>query len=749
MEPGLAARHPEISTYSGTGIDVPGSTVHLDLGPLGLHASVLGPEGAWYIDPYYHREQSVYVSYFGRDLTRNPHGDFVERDGRRELDPRSPTSARRRRPRRRRSSCGPTDWRSSAIPAYARVLRDGERHRGQGRADEPGQPGLRERPRDPHDAGRRQRQAQLQDGRADDRATNGPCGTRALLHARLRPRSAPAGRWSATQTVIGQIIGAGELRHRAHRAGRERRRHRRARRRRQRASRPRAARACRRRRATSTRSTTSRTRWATSSAATTPSTAIAAPAASATATRARRSSPAAARRSWPTPGSAAQDDLQPHSDPYFSERSIERDRRTTSALARPAVNEVQSVALRELRQPTATRSPSPTTAHRRSRSSAGPTTTPPAIEAAIEAIAGLARRRWSAFGGTAAPPDDAGFQVTFGGTLAGQATALLSGHRRRRGRAASSARSSRGGPVLNGGSTVVDTGNHAPVVDAPARLPDPGADAVPPHRRRHRRRRRPGHLHVGAERRRRRSTAPRWSTTRSATGRSSASSGPRRIVDRRRHARSRRRRARTPPATDPTRVFPDMAQIVAGNTNAATGSCPPRRRPGPGPAGDRRLLLGVPADGRLGRASTTTARCTSGSPPATATRSPVASATRDTAVRIVPGGRAVPGHVAGGPRGSVGGGSQLAGELGSGRAPTRRRSTPPRSRSRLSLDDGKTFPVVLAGATPNDGAADGDAAEHRRRARPDQGRGARHVVLRRLARQPADQSFQRRTPTNG
>ena len=42
---GLAARHPEISTYSGTGIDVPGATVHLDLGSLGFHASVIGPEG--------------------------------------------------------------------------------------------------------------------------------------------------------------------------------------------------------------------------------------------------------------------------------------------------------------------------------------------------------------------------------------------------------------------------------------------------------------------------------------------------------------------------------------------------------------------------------------------------------------------------------------------------------------------------------------------------------------------------------
>ena len=27
--------------------------------------------------------------------------------------------------------------------------------------------------------------------------------------------------------------------------------------------------------------------------------------------------------------------------------------------------------------------------------------------------------------------------------------------------------------------------------------------------------------------------------------------------------------------TNPTRVFPDMAQILANNTNAATGACPP------------------------------------------------------------------------------------------------------------------------------------------------------------------------------
>ena len=81
MEPALAAAHPEIATFSGDGIDDPGSTVHLDLTPLGLHASVRGPAGAWYLDPYYRADQSVYASYRGADLLADPHGGLRERDG--------------------------------------------------------------------------------------------------------------------------------------------------------------------------------------------------------------------------------------------------------------------------------------------------------------------------------------------------------------------------------------------------------------------------------------------------------------------------------------------------------------------------------------------------------------------------------------------------------------------------------------------------------------------------------------------
>jgi hypothetical protein len=79
MEPGLAEKHPDIKTYAGRGIDDKAATIRFDLTPLGFHASVRGPSGIWYIDPFYHLDQSVYISYFGRDL-KNQHGPFVENE---------------------------------------------------------------------------------------------------------------------------------------------------------------------------------------------------------------------------------------------------------------------------------------------------------------------------------------------------------------------------------------------------------------------------------------------------------------------------------------------------------------------------------------------------------------------------------------------------------------------------------------------------------------------------------------------
>ena len=41
---------------------------------------------------------------------------------------------------------------------------------------------------------------------------------------------------------------------------------------------------------------------------------------------------------------------------------------------------------------------------------------------------------------------------------------------------------------------------------------------------------------------------------------------------------------------NPTRVFPDMAQVLAGNTNAVTGACPTRDDPGQPAAAPTQLL---------------------------------------------------------------------------------------------------------------------------------------------------------------
>lgn len=77
MEAGLAAKHPEIKTYAGKGIDDPNASLRMDITPLGLHASVRTPTGAWYVDPQTALDDSVYNSYHSRDLA-NRHGALRE-----------------------------------------------------------------------------------------------------------------------------------------------------------------------------------------------------------------------------------------------------------------------------------------------------------------------------------------------------------------------------------------------------------------------------------------------------------------------------------------------------------------------------------------------------------------------------------------------------------------------------------------------------------------------------------------------
>ncbi len=71
MESGLAADHPELQTWSGSSLDNPGTTVALDVTPMGFHASVRGPNGQhpWYIDPAFNRRATTtHLAYDGRSL---------------------------------------------------------------------------------------------------------------------------------------------------------------------------------------------------------------------------------------------------------------------------------------------------------------------------------------------------------------------------------------------------------------------------------------------------------------------------------------------------------------------------------------------------------------------------------------------------------------------------------------------------------------------------------------------------------
>jgi trimeric autotransporter adhesin len=77
MEAGLAAKHPQIKTYAGRGLDDPTAHVRMDMTQLGFHAAVRSQTGAWYIDPYYRQDQSLYASYYRRDAL-NSRGTFTE-----------------------------------------------------------------------------------------------------------------------------------------------------------------------------------------------------------------------------------------------------------------------------------------------------------------------------------------------------------------------------------------------------------------------------------------------------------------------------------------------------------------------------------------------------------------------------------------------------------------------------------------------------------------------------------------------
>ena len=69
-----AKKFSDIKTYAGVGVDDPTATVRLDYTPLGFHAQVLTAtgEGAYYVEPYFHNSQGTYASYYADDARTVP-----------------------------------------------------------------------------------------------------------------------------------------------------------------------------------------------------------------------------------------------------------------------------------------------------------------------------------------------------------------------------------------------------------------------------------------------------------------------------------------------------------------------------------------------------------------------------------------------------------------------------------------------------------------------------------------------------
>ncbi|HET9944120.1 MAG TPA: hypothetical protein VFR56_00600, partial [Actinomycetes bacterium] len=174
------------------------------------------------------------------------------------------------------------------------------------------------------------------------------------------------------------------------------------------------------------------------------------------------------------------------------------------------------------------------------------------------------------FGGGAF--DDTGFQVTFGGALAGVDVDMIGlvGFSGATGFVGDTAK---GGPIDNAGHVVEATGNHAPVVTTPAEYVIP--------------RRTPFALTGSATDSDGDSALTyMWEQKDRGGGQGTA------LVDNAKANGPLFRQfgvaaqvtpegtLQTPSpglnqvGTDPTRVFPDLAQVLANNTNAATGSCP-------------------------------------------------------------------------------------------------------------------------------------------------------------------------------
>jgi hypothetical protein len=563
MEPGLAARHPEIATYAGTSIDTPGATVHLDLTPLGFHASVRGPDGAWYVDPYYAGDDCLYISYRGADLVDDPHGGFVEREPPSRVSPGKPFGLPR-------SAAGPpVSLRTYRLalasdPAYASYPANAADVTAAkatliSRVNQ-----LYEDDFGIHLSLVANNDVLNLDTAAAMTGANGPCGAAACYTA-AQAAGCDVATLDRTRIVLGQLVGASnyDIGHigmgvdsggiayvgvvgASHKGG-----------------------GC------TGVDTPVGDLFAVDYVAHEMGHQFAAGH-----TFNGVSGSCAGNGGGPAvePGSGvtvmgyagicATDDLQPHADPYFSQRSIDQ---VTSYAGAPlgVVNEVQTVSLRDFAGTDSFR-----LTYKGAQSAAitsGTTYNAAGIVAAIKAIAGFpaaATVTATAWGSTAGAPGATGFTLTFGGSLAGTDVAPLT-LTSPVGMTGFVGETTQGGAVRNGGAATA-TANRAPVVDAPV------AFTIPT--------RTPFALTGSATDADGDTLTYLWEQNDAGAGtalsNNTKTGGPLFRVFGTAAAVTPADTLLSPSpgenvaGTLPVRVFPDLAQVLADNTNAATGSCP-------------------------------------------------------------------------------------------------------------------------------------------------------------------------------
>jgi reprolysin-like metallo-peptidase family M12B/FIMAH domain-containing protein len=569
MAPRLAGAHPGITTYNGVGVDDPAATIRADLTPLGFHASVRGQDGQWYVEPYYHLDQSVYVSYFTRDAS-NPHQQWVENDVLGSLPSASIAAAAA-------AAGGPsvaTDLRTYRLallsnPGYA-TYHGGSQNVTAAKVT------LINRVTQIYEEETSIRLVLVGnndllnlDTAAQMTEPNGPCGSAACFTT-AQSTSCSSSTLGRNRIVIGQLLGAsnydighiilgnpgGGVASLGSVGGNSK------------------AQGC---------------------------TGLTAPTGdyfavdyvahemghqfggshtfNGTQTNCSGGNRSGANSVEPGSGSSimayagicASDNIQPHSDPYWSQRSFQQITEFVTSV-RPAINEVETASLRDF--DTDGDSFRITFGGNQSEPILrGVNYTTAGIKAAIESMPGWPTggvATVAAFGGTGAL-NDFGFQVTFGGTLAATNVGSL-GLADFNGADGFVGETAKGGPVDNQGFTVEPTGNSAPVVTAPdqytipLRTPfsltgsatDPDGDAV---------------TYLWEQ-------TDRGGTTGTGLISNVKTNGPLfRVfgtplleppyVETQYNADGENH-----PTTDPTRVFPDLVQILNNDTNARTGVCP-------------------------------------------------------------------------------------------------------------------------------------------------------------------------------